>query len=271
MSETFRQYNRQIEQGKTREEIASMYAKDTALTIIEFDDDIGDLEIAFESARVLKHPYFENLDDDADLPHRPVSWSSSEYGVHLMQFDVGSGLLTIISDSTIWTSYRIEEYDHAFLLWVLSSSDGSFAILRPQVRESLWQLTIQQAPELLIAVAVILALWLWRLGHRFGRILPWQLTDARAMGEHFSSVTDYLWHRKRGPDLILPLRQRVLRRASLNLGEFARAQQNRQMELIAGRCGMETDAITRALHGTDFSETSFVQTVKLLRHIEQTL
>jgi len=270
MSESFREYNRQIEQGKTREEIARMYGNDTSLTMIEFSDELGSLEIAFESARVLIHPYIEGKGYDADKPE-PVSWSSSEHGIHLMQFDVGSGLLTIISDSTIWTSYRIEAYDHAFLLWVLTSRDGNLAILHPQLRDSLWQLMTRHASELLVAVALMLVTWLWHLGHRFGRILPRDITAARAMGEHFSSITHYLWHRKRSADLISPLRQRVLRRASLNLGEFALAEQDRQMELIAKRCGMKTESITRAIHGTDFNETSFVQTVKLLRHIEQSL
>jgi len=270
MSESFREYNRHIEQGKTREEIARMYAKDTSLTLVQFKDEIGDLEIDFESARILTHPHIEGKGYDASQPE-PSSWSASDYGIHLMQFDVGSGLLTIISDSTIWTSYRIEQYDHAFLLWMLSSRDGDFAILYPQLRDSLWQLTIKHASELLIAVALVMAIWLWHMGHRFGRILPRDLTGARALGEHFSSINHYLWHRKRSIDLIAPLRQRVLRRASLSLGEFARAEPDRQMELIGRRCGINTDSISRALHETEFNETSFVHTVKLLKHIEQSL
>jgi len=185
------------------------------------------------SERILTHPHIEGKGYDASQPE-PSSWSASDYGIHLMQFDVGSGLLTIISDSTIWTSYRIEQYDHAFLLWMLSSRDGDFAILYPQLRDSLWQLTIKHASELLIAVALVM-------------------------------------HRKRSIDLIAPLRQRVLRRASLSLGEFARAEPDRQMELIGRRCGINTDSISRALHETEFNETSFVHTVKLLKHIEQSL
>jgi len=270
MSESFREYNRQIEQGKTRDEIVKMYGKDTTLTLVQFDDEIGEVEIDFESARILTHPYIDGKGYDAAKP-RPDSWSASEHGIHLMQFDVGSGLLTMVSDSTIWTSYRIEAYDHAYLLWILSSRGGDFAILYPQLRDSLWQLAIRHASELLIAVALLVAFWLWHMGRRFGRILPPELTGARAMGEHFTAISQYLWHRKRGLDLIAPLRQRVLRRASLSLGEFAGAAPHRQMELIGKRCGVTTDSISRALQETQFNETSFVDTVKLLKHIEQSL
>ena len=68
-----------------------------------------------------------------------------------------------------------------------------------------------------------------------------------------------------------PLRARVMRRASLTLGEFGQAGQARQFELIAQRCDLNPDAIARAFTSADFSESSFVQTVRLLKHIEQSL
>ena len=139
------------------------------------------------------------------------------------------------------------------------------------LRDSLWQLALKHTNELLIATALLLALWLWHLGHRFGRILPRGAGHAREMGEHFASITQYLWQRKQAVDLIAPIRQRVLRRASLNLPEFARADEPRQYELIAERCNLPVDSVRRALHSSEFTENMFVHTVKLLRHIEQSL
>jgi len=63
----------------------------------------------------------------------------------------------------------------------------------------------------------------------------------------------------------------VLRRASLTLGEFTRADQPRQFELIAERCDLNPEAIARAFSIDDFNEASFVQTVRLLKRIEQLL
>ena len=80
-----------------------------------------------------------------------------------------------------------------------------------------------------------------------------------------------MWHRRQGRYLVEPLRTRVLRRASLTLGEFGQADQARQFELIAQRCDLNPDAIARAFTSADFSESSFVQTVRLLKHIEQSL
>ena len=270
LSETMREYNRQIEDGKAREEIASSIGDaEEAITEVRFDDDIGVLEVAFNDAKILSQPYI--ADADSDTAHQPFSWSYSEYGVHMMQFEVGSGLLTIISDPGIWTSYRIDQYDHAYLLWLLSSGEGNFAILRSVIRDSIWALLARNASELLIATGLMVLLWIWRTGYRFGRLVPRDQSQSRALGEYFSSISHYLWQRRHGEYLVAALRGRVLRRASLTLGEFLRADQQRQFELIAERCDLNPESVTRAFSMNDFNETSFVQTVRLLKHIEQSL
>jgi hypothetical protein len=271
LSETMREYNRQLEQGKSREQIArSLADDDISLTRVTFAEDIGQIEVAFDNARVLLHPYIEDSEYEP-AGRKPFSWSVSDYGVHMMQFEVGSGLLTIISDPQIWTSYRIDSHDHAYLLWLLSAREGNFAILRSVVRDSIWALMRRNAGELLIAAGLLILAWIWRTGYRFGRMLPRNRSRRRALGEHFSSVSHYLWHRRFGDYLVGPLRQRVLRRASLLLAEFPRADQQRQYQLLAARCELDPVAIARAFDEHDFNEASFVQTVRLLKRIEQSL
>jgi len=270
LSERIRDYNRQIEEGKTREEIAGSFGSETSLTLVEFGDDIGDLEIEFDDRKVLIHPYISGSDHDSTRP-QPFSWSFSDYGVHMMQFEVGDGLLTIVTDPGIWTSYRIDEYDHAYLLWILSSGEGDFAFLRPVLGDMIDTLILRNASELLIAAALLILIWIWHMGSRFGRLVPRDRSRTRALAEHFSSISHYLWHRRDGEYLITPLRQRVLRRASLGIADFSRAEPAEQMELLAQRCDLNADAITRALQDNDFNETTFVQKVKLLKRIEQSL
>jgi hypothetical protein len=272
VSESLREYNQQIDEGKTPEEIAQLSNQESSLTRIDFGDDIGELVLAFEPNRVLSHPHANDEEVDESTP-QPFSWSSSEHGIHMMQFDVGDGLLTIISDPTIWTSNRIDQHDHAYLLWVLSSKDGGFAILHPSLRDSIWALISRHAPEFLIALAISIALWLWHLGHRFGRIVPRDTSGGRALSEHFSATANYLWHHKAGNQLIEPVRQQIFRRASIVLPEFASAAKDpeRQLQLISGHCGLEVATVDSALNSKDFNESSFVRTVKLLKYIEQSL
>ena len=121
------------------------------------------------------------------------------------------------------------------------------------------------------AAALLLLLWIWHRGHRFGRLLPRDRNRRRALGEHFSSVSHYLWHRREGDYLLTPLRQRVLSRASLALAGFSVADSTRQHEMLAERCDLNPVAVARAFGEQKFNEASFVQTVRLLKLIEQSL
>ncbi len=270
LADTIREYNRQIEEGRTREEIAQDEDEGQNLTIVEFGGAIGNLEIAFDDRKVLTHPYIVGTGYDVDKPI-PDGWHYSEYGVHFMQFDVGDGSLNLVVDPGIWTSYSIDQHDHAYLLWLLAARDGRLAMLRPVLQDSIWTLFVRNARELLVAGGLLLLLWIWHLGHRFGRLVPRDLSRTRALAEHFSSISHYLWHRRQGEYLIEPLRQRVMRRASLHLAEFATATPERQVELLAERSELSAGAIARALTDNEFNESTFVQKVRLLKRIEQLL
>lgn len=271
LSERMREYNRQIEEGKSREEIVEgLVDEDDSLTKVNFGEEIGVLEVDFDNEIVLRHDYLDDVEQEIE-GYEPSYWANSEYGIHMIEFRIGDGLLTIISDPGIWTTYRIGLHDHAYLLWLMSSSDGDFTILRSVLRESIWTLIRRQAPELLIAAALLTLLWIWYRGHRFGRLLPRDRARRRALGEHFSSVSHYLWHRREGDYLLTPLRQRIAGRASLTLAGFSGADAARQHELLAERCDLNPTAVARAFDEKKFNEATFVQTVRLLKLIEQSL
>lgn len=272
-SESLREYNRQIDEGKTPGEISEWLIEKQRLqsTKIKFSGEDGNLEIAFEINRVLTHPSIDDSDPGNAIEPRPFSWSASEFGVHMMQFKVGSGQLTIVSDPGIWHSGRIDQLDHAYLLWVLSSDGGDFAILQPVRQDSIWVLMRRNAPELMAAIGIAVLAWLWHLGHRFGRIVPHNSTERRALGEHFSATAGYLWHRKTGDRLIEPLQRQIVRRASATLTGFSGADTERQQQLIGAHCGIDSSAVEAAMTAREFNEASFVHTVKLLKRIEQSL
>ncbi|MCP4433437.1 MAG: DUF4350 domain-containing protein [Gammaproteobacteria bacterium] len=269
ISESLRQYNEKIEQGMTPAEIAQSGLKEVSLTEIDFGDDIGKLEIHFNPNRILTHAYVEGTNDNPR--HKPFSWSSSEYGVHMIQFDVGEGLLSIISDPSIWQSRNIDSYDHAYLLWVLSSSKSKFALLRSIRRDSLWSLVSSNAYEFLIALACFTIFCLWYSGQRFGRIVPLENQKNRALSEHFSATAGYLWHRNAIDTLLKPMRQEIFRRAHTAIPAFARADRNTRLDLIARHCKLDQQTVSRILQSDKLNESTFVSTVKLLKQIEQSL
>jgi hypothetical protein len=271
LSDKMREYNEKIDQGMTPEEIAQSFSDDGVMTKVDFGDDIGVLEIAFNGQKVLTHPAFDSRSED-ELESRPFSWSSSEHGVHMMQFEVGDGLLTVLSDPGIWTSRRIHQFDHAFLLWMLISRGGSIALFKPVDRPSLWALAVDSASEFLIALALLVLLLLWHLNHRFGRIEISDSVARRSLGVHFAATANYLWHRKATVHLLSPLRNKVMRSATLAYPAINRASSvDDKLQLISQYCEIDLKTLEKAFNSTQHNEITFVQTVRLLKQIENLL
>jgi hypothetical protein len=189
-----------------------------------------------------------------------------------LQFEVGDGLLTIISDPGIWTSKRINQFDHAYLLWMLISTDGDVALFKPTDRQSLWSLAINSASEFLIALAVVIFLSLWHLSHRFGRVEADHVVGSRSLGEHFSATANYLWRRKAIEYLLAPVRNKVMRRAGYAYPAINRAREMKdKWLLISQHCEMDFKTVEKAFNSTQHNEITFVQTVRLLKQIENLL
>ena len=268
-SEALRDYNDKIKQGMTPKEITNEAVNKSSLTIVDFGGTIGNVTVNFDSQRILDHPYLANTDDETEP--RPFSWLSSDHGVHALQFDVGDGLLTVVSDSSIWQSWKIDQYDHAFFLWILSSGNGDFVLIRPAYGQSLWTLVMKYGYEGLFALALLIVSLLWRRGQRLGRTLPFPSNARRAMGEYFSTTANYLWRNQAIEPLLQPSRQSILQLACQAIPGFEQADTETRMEMIAGYCQLDKFAVSQALQAKQFSEPAFVRTVKLLKDIEQSL
>ncbi len=270
LSDIMREYNKNIDEGKTADEIEQS-KEDEILTEVNFGEKVGVLKINFDPQVILTHPAIDSDTRDESRPI-PFSWSSSKNGVHLLQFDVGKGLLTIMSDSSIWESREIQKFDHAFLLWMLISTDGDVAFFNSVERQSLWSMAVDSASELLIALTLLVFFLLWHLSHRFGRIEVNYHTGSRSMGDHFSATANYLWHRKATSHLLAPLRNRVLRQAGFAFPAINRASETEQkLQLISEYCNIDFKAVETAFNSTQHNEITFVQSVRLLKQIEKQL
>lgn len=270
-SEKLKNYNRQIKQGKSKQDIEKENKKEVLLTMIKFSDMPEKLKIAFNAQTVLQHPYINNS-KDVDTRYQPFSWSSSKNGVQLMQFSVAKGVVTILSNASIWNSFSIGRFDHAFLLWLLIDKDGSLAILHNTLGDSIWTLAKQYASEFLVALSVLLAFFIWYKAFRFGRIEQASSTAKRSLGEHFYTTANYLWHRQGVDALLTPLREKLLYRSYLKLGQSLASQNKLQhFELLSQYTGIDMAQIQMAFESKDKSELSFIKTVQILKKIETLL
>lgn len=265
-------YNNKVKQGKSAEEIEKESEMDVQLTRIKFTDITEELNIAFDSTHVLEHSFITES-TDTETEFIPSSWSSSEDGVQLIQFMVGEGTITLLSDMTIWNSFRIDEYDHAYLLWLLIDNNGHLAILHNPFGDSIWTLMQQHASEFILALCLFVGFMLWHKMYRLGRIEHYSQNKNRSLSEHFYTTANFLWHRQSVDALLVPLRNKILRQSNLRQEQLLTNHDSRQQnyKLLSKQTNISLEHIQMAFESSDNSELNFIKIVRILNRIEKLL
>lgn len=157
---------------------------------------------------------------------------------------VGRGRLTALTDARIFRSRWIAERQHAELLMALvRAGDGEGAVVFVRgasmsftglLRKHLW--------AVLLGLAALLALWLWRSLCRFGpleaAIAP---TPTRGYDHHLEALGNFHWQLDRAAALLGPLREQLAERSQRGHAAADRHQ------WLATRSGLPVERVATAL------------------------
>ena len=245
------------------------------LTQILFEDTSEPVTVHFSPDFILDYQAEQQASDASANEHLPLYQAGSDTGVHFIQFQVGEGLLTIISDSGIWHSKRIDQFDHAYLLHALSSRRGGdeqmVRIVRGTQMPPLTTMVWQAAPELVIATGALLMAWLVYRSRRFGAVQEPDFSRRRAISEHIRAAADFLWRHQRYAALLEPLQQEIAKKAHQRYPNH-QSDENKFYFFLAERTGSTTGEIRLAMSVPDkMNETMFVRQVTLLQKIRESL
>jgi hypothetical protein len=129
-------------------------------------------------------------------------------GTRILALRWGDGRVTLFSTLRPFDNHRIGKLDHAELLWsVLSdSSSRELFLVRYLDTMSLPRWLWERAPLALVATALFLSLWLWRVVPRFGPLVPAAGVDRRSLLEHIRAVGRFHADQRRQGRLLEALR-----------------------------------------------------------------
>ncbi len=171
---------------------------------------------------------------------KPGAFASVEYG---------AGRVSVLADSRLLRNRWISDQDHAALLDALiedSSGPGAIGFMRGSGL-SLWALLSNHLAPVLLGMAVVLCLWLWKNLARFGP--PESAATAaplRGYEHHLEALGDYQWRLDRAASLIAPLRTQIV-----ELGQAASLRAGRRdddfLQFLAERAKLPRERVHRAL------------------------
>ena len=166
-------------------------------------------------------------------------------GEGLKSFSRGYGRITLVADAHPFRNRYLAERDHAALLSELARIDGGRLVwFLNGARISFWKMLWEQGWMGLVAVAALVACWLWKNLPRFGPTLEGEDRVARDFAEHLALTGAFLWRHRQVAALLEPLQrdvQTALARRGLRVDEPSVQQE------LALRSGLSVERVRLAL------------------------
>ncbi|MGH1540192.1 MAG: DUF4350 domain-containing protein [Arenicella sp.] len=240
----------------------------------------GELEIRtklkLSKSLVFGHPLLEEGADTDNSPYELRYGGSNKYGYKMLVLGVGQGQVTALAGD-IFLSRRydrsINEFDHAYYLAQLSPLAGQTVLLiYASDMPSLFKLLVRYALPFMICGLLLLFLWLWSRGARFGSIHSVVTTQRRSLGEHVIASAKYWFHNQETSEFLRPLREDVIQLANHNEIGFSTLSQDKQIQALVDKTGLSSTQIELAMFSTQaVQEFELVTIVNHLQFIRQTL
>lgn len=243
VSEGLRELNERIKSGEfTFDENGLLKNKNgesesppEQLTTSYFDGMEQPLVLSFLPEYTLYHPYMDAEEDESDdFAFTPTYMASDgNDNVHLMQFAVGEGLVTVFSDSELWRNASIDQFNHALLLDTLIGQQTLILFGRQAL--SLPQLIWQNAKALVVTLCLLALAWLWRSSVRIGPLQNLPPLEHRALADYLLAEGRYLWRHKERAALLSGLRESVLQRAAITIPQWQTLDGDQKVAILAAR------------------------------------
>jgi len=208
----------------------------------------GRVQVAFQNSRLL-----EETTELAD-------WAvDGEEGAHLLQFRIGQGRLTVLSDHRFLVNDHIGEGDHALFLALLTAGERRVWLLYSSRMPSLFTLLWRAAPYLVSSALVLVGIWLWSLTLRTGPLLRRETRVRRNLLEHLDAAANYAWQTDRAGGMFSSS-QKVLEQAwRRRHPALDRLERRERCERIAELAGLAAPVVEAALYGRVDKEQAFIR------------
>ena len=242
------------------------------ISTLVFTDIEFPVEVNFNSNYSLSHPYFY-MDDSAEFEgFQPFYWDGDDYGIYFVQFYIGDGILSVISDNTIFQNNRIGNYDHAYFLRVLMGYNDSVYILYGINMPSLVSLLREYLSEFFVAFFTLIFLWIFQQSRRFGPVRIESQTLRRSLREHLLASAYFLWRGSWMEKLYKPIREEIYSKAQQHFHHFDYFNEQTKVSNLSIITSIPEEQIRRALFSKfSASEQEFIHNIQVLKEINNRL
>jgi hypothetical protein len=127
---------------------------------------------------------------------KPLWKARDRGGTRALAVAVGRGRVTAVNDIGFATNFDLARADNATFLHALArATDAKRVLFYRGHNETLGQWLLRNAWAVLLALAALIVLWLWRVMPRFGPLLPDPEPVRRRLLDHLAASGRFFWSR----------------------------------------------------------------------------
>lgn len=187
----------------------------------------------------------------------------------LLEYTIGAGKITVLSDMSVLQNDGIGQYDHAFFLsWLLRGRPRIWLLYAADARPLpviLWKLS----PRFWLSLLVLLILVLWRMQRQSGTLLLRNLQTHRNLLAHIDGSGQYSWRLDSAAALIDDNRKTLLNTwLKRKLGHSTKpATGDIGVGDLAERTGLTTEELETAMTLKVISEQDLIRTSRAMQRL----
>jgi Domain of unknown function (DUF4350) len=148
--------------------------------------------------------------EKADNKREDNNTIRNKNGDWLLQYRVGAGKITVLSENSPFTNQNIGDYDHAFFLSWLLRDDKTVRLLYSSDAKGLSTILWDKLPLFWVSLSVMLALGIWRLQKRSGSLLQPGTDEQLNILAHIDASGMFSW-RMNGARTIIAANRKAIR------------------------------------------------------------
>lgn len=232
-----------------------------------------------------QHPLMIEADDFYPIVNQHASLSSSNENVtlndavFLLRRHINHGMITLVADLDFIDNRQIRKADHAEILWQLVhglSTPNGILLIHNDEMPALWEIMWKHGWALIMTLTLMFVLWLYRVSHRFGPMIPKASEDRRSLLEHIASSGHFYWKHQQKVKLIASTREALQQRLAATQSGWLQLSDAEKIKQLAVRLERPDSEIQQLLFDPSYGlkknqSDEFTQLVKQLEQIRISL
>lgn len=211
-----------------------------------------------------------------DTAENTVSWQvDGENGSHLLEYSLGDGFVTLLSDFEFIENENLAKNDHAGFLYTMVHIDNTnrkLWIIRHDDMPSIFSIVLDKTPQAITLFLIFILLWVWYTTRRFGPILPAGETRRRSLREHITSSGFYQWRNHHRTELFQSARAALHEQISQTRPLWAKLDDMKLAGKLGKVAGIPGDRVLLVLKANNADkESDFSQYIEILSVIRKKL